>query len=190
MAIIDDSGETIEAGDSYEVNTIKPLIADGTWLNAQVVSVDIKDGGEYADTMVIGLQITTKGEYAGREEKHNLKVFDADAGTRKKALEMLVTYDNLGKRLIQRNKKNWNELSATELYDALVGTRVAAKFAVWEMEGRDGQMRSGNWVQAIKPAELATAPSPAPTPRTAPKPAPVVAPADDSADFDEDSIPF
>lgn len=183
-------GETIESGETVEVSGLKGLIPDGTELEVEVIGGAIETNG-YGSKLVIDLLVISQGEYQGREEKHNLKAFDESLAKQKKALEMLAFYDRAGKGAIASNPKNWDELDATEYYDALAGTRVIAKFAVWEMDGDDGTKRTGNWIQALKPVPRqrpAARPAPAQARAQAARPAP--APATSYDDFSDDDIPF
>lgn len=94
------------------------------------------------------------GEYKGRVVFHKLKVFDSDPKKADKAKRMLaaIAY-NAGGKLLEIA-----EPTDADLAVHLVNKPMLIKVQVWEMEGDDGQMRSGNWVQAVESGKQAAQP--------------------------------
>jgi hypothetical protein len=65
-----------------------------------------------------------------------------------------MVYDTLSKSLLQKADKANRDITGDDslLDKAIVGAEVMATFEVWEIEGSDGVMRSGNWIRSVSSA--------------------------------------
>lgn len=135
-------------------------------------------------------------EYKNRKIFQKIKVKNADAEKRDKALMMLAAIDaNAGGQIMALGA----EPEDADLSNALLNRPMVLKLGLWEMKNEKGELKSGNWVQKVAPRKKGAAATPsAPAaaaqvaPRT-PAPARPVAPAraPTAVAFDDDSeVPF
>jgi len=94
-------------------------------------------------------------EYEGRKIFQKIRVMDSDSKKSDKAKRMLAAIDtNAGGKLLASGEEPTDE----SLTRCLVNKPMVLKLLVWEMEGNDGQPRSGNWVSAVSPRKKVKAP--------------------------------
>lgn len=137
-------------------------IPDGTLLRAMVSEAGFD---EYEGDQYIKLRWdVVEGEYKGRVIFHKLRVFDTDPKKADKAKRMLAAIAfNAGGKLLEIAEPTEADLSLH-----LVNKPMLIKVRVWELEGDDGQARTGNWVQAVESGKAATAPAKKSSAGTAP----------------------
>ena len=136
---------TIETTGSFEMGggAIAP-IPNGTECLAVIdeAKIDSYDGQEYIS---LRWNILKGEEYKNRKIFHKVKVFDLDPKVSDKAKRMLANIDaNAGGKLMARGQAPTPE----NLMNALGMKPMIIKLAVWEME-RDGEKKTGNWVQSV-----------------------------------------
>jgi hypothetical protein len=149
------TGEAIEASNTYEVARFQALIPDGTKLLTNIVSAEWVEATDFNNESVkIGLFVVEPGNYYEYVVYDNLRVNDKNPKKADKAIVKLMTYDTLCKGLLSKADNAGKDISGDNnlLEKALNGGEILATFDVWEMEGKDGVMRSGNWVSKIEPA--------------------------------------
>ena len=175
------NGQAVKSTGNFESGggNLAP-IPDGT----QVLAViDEAKWDTYQNESFISLRwsIAKPQEYANRKIFQKIKVMDADASKRDKALMMLAAIDtNAGGKLQAAGVQPDTQALAA----ALMNRPMVLKLGVWEL---DDKSKSGNWVSKVAPrpqAGQASQSAPAPAPKPQPKPAP--------AAFDDldDDIPF
>ena len=177
------NGQAVQSTGNFESGggNLAP-IPDGT----QVLAViDEAKWDAYNNESYISLRwsIAKPQEYVNRKIFQKIKVMDADASKRDKALMMLAAIDtNAGGKLQAAGVQPDTQALAA----ALMNRPMVLKLGVWEL---DDKSKSGNWVSKVAPRPQAgqgaqAAPAPAPAPKPQPKPAPVF------SDDDLDQIPF
>ena len=176
------NGQSVQSTGNFESGGGLAPIPEGT----QVLAViDEAKWDNYQNESFISLRwsIAKPQEYANRKIFQKIKVMDADASKRDKALMMLAAIDtNAGGKLQAAGVQPDTQALAA----ALMNRPMVLKLGVWEL---DDKSKSGNWVSKVAPRPQAgstgqSAPAPAPKPQPQPKPAP--------AAFDDldDDIPF
>lgn len=163
--------EKIKAGGEFESGggNLEPIPANTSVLAAcDEAKWASYDGDHYVSLRWVVLQ---PADYKGRKVFQKLRVLDNDAKKADKAKRMLAAIDtNAGGHLLESSA----EPSDEALTKHLTNKPMVLKIQVWEIEGDDGQKKSGNWVSAVSPksggvpaASAAAKPAPAPKPSTA-----------------------
>jgi len=176
------NGQSVQSNGNFDSGGGFAPIPEGT----QVLAViDEAKWDTYQNENFISLRwsVAKPQEYANRKIFQKIKVMDADASKRDKALQMLAAIDtNAGGKLQAAGVQP----DAQALAAALMNRPMVLKLGVWEL---DDKSKSGNWVSKVAPRPQAgaagqSAPAPAPKLRPQPKPAP--------AAFDDldDDVPF
>lgn len=187
-------GESAVTGDKeYEQETgnFDP-IPDGSNVLAMIDEIKWdthRDGNEFIS---VRWSIDEPEQYRNRKIYQKLWVLDDDPNvkdetkmTRKrdKAKKMLAAIDaNAGGKLAKLSRRP----SDDDLMLALTSKPMVIKCMVWEMEGRDGQVNSGNWIAAVFPKSKGVDVPEAESRPAARKPAPRTSARDDL----DDDIPF
>tara|TARA_B100000408_G_scaffold117945_1_gene96239 strand:+ start:2959 stop:3525 length:567 start_codon:yes stop_codon:yes gene_type:complete len=123
-----------------------PPIPSGTQLKAMIVEAKWDDGGQYNNRHIKLRWDVVDGEYKKRVVFQKVQVCETDANKRDKAIRMLAAIDaNCGGKIMQLNA----EPTDMDLMSNLCNKPMVIKVEVWEMEGQDGETRSGNWVSAV-----------------------------------------
>jgi len=164
---------TPEATGSFEMGggQMEP-IPNGTECLAVIdeAKIDAYDGQEYIS---LRWNVLKGEEYKNRKIFHKVKVFDLDPKVSDKAKRMLANIDaNAGGKLMASGQAP----NAENLMTCLGMKPMIIKLAVWEME-RDGEKKTGNWVQSVASKD------------SVPQPVQQQAPASPAPD-DGDNIPF
>jgi len=137
---------------------MEPIPA-GTQVKAMITEAKWDDGGEYSERHIKLRWDVVDGEYKKRVIFQKVRVANDDANKRDKAIRMLAAIDaNCGGRLMQLDR----EPSDMDLMSNLCNKPMVIKLEVWEMDGSDGQKRSGNWVCAVSSGKPAAPQQPAP----------------------------
>ena len=176
------NGQSVQSTGNFESGGGLAPIPEGT----QVLAViDEAKWDNYQNESFISLRwsIAKPQEYANRKIFQKIKVMDADASKRDKALMMLAAIDtNAGGKLQAAGVQPDTQALAA----ALMNRPMVLKLGVWEL---DDKSKSGNWVSKVAPRPQAgstgqSAPAPAPKPQPQPKRAPTA--------FDDldDDVPF
>lgn len=186
------NGKSVQSTGNFESGGGLAPIPEGT----QVLAViDEAKWDTYQNESFISLRwsIAKPQEYANRKIFQKIKVMDADASKRDKALMMLAAIDtNAGGKLQAAGVQPDTQALAA----ALMNRPMMLKLGVWEIkedkQGRElhqSEWKSGNWVSRVAPrpqADQAAQAATAPVPKPAPKPAPARAAFDDL----DDDVPF
>lgn len=123
-----------------------PPIPSGTQLKAMITEAKWEPASQYSEEHIKLRWDVIDGEYKKRVLFHKVRVQNDDANKRDKAIRMLAAIDtNCGGKVMQINGRP----SDMDLMQALCNKPMVIKVEVWEMEGNDGETRSGNWVQAV-----------------------------------------
>ncbi len=135
-------------------NIERVLIPSGTVLNVAIAEALMQDADNYnAEHIKIVLHVT-EGEYKGEMINHKLKINADKQNTKDKAIDFLLAYDANAKSELQKaDAKGQNIMQNNVLSRALCGTRLAVEVDVWEIDGDDGSVRSGNHVTKIMPSQ-------------------------------------
>lgn len=136
---------TIETTGNFEMGggQMEP-IPNGTECLAVIdeAKIDSYDGQEYIS---LRWNILKGEEYKNRKIFHKVKVFDLDPKVSDKAKRMLANIDaNAGGKLMASGQAPTPE----NLMNCLGMKPMIIKLAVWEMD-RDGEKKTGNWVQSV-----------------------------------------
>ena len=187
-------GETAATGEKeYEQATgnLEP-IPDGSSVLAIIDEAKWNETqNENAEYISLRWSVTGPEEYMNRKVFQKLWVTDDDPNTkdagkmekkRDKAKRMLAAIDaNCGGKLARKAARPNDD----DLALALTNKPMVIKCMVWEMEGSDGTMNSGNWIAAVSPkskgVDVKAAKAPAPKPSS---------PASSFGDDLDDDIPF
>jgi len=145
-----------------------PPIPAGTQLKAMIVEAKWDDGGQYNNRHIKLRWDVVDGEYKKRVVFQKVQVCETDANKRDKAIRMLAAIDaNCGGKIMQLNA----EPTDMDLMSNLCNKPMVIKVEVWEMEGQDGETRSGNWVSAVSSGKPQAPAQPAPQqPQQQPEP--------------------
>ena len=136
-----------------------PPIPAGTQLKAMIVEAKWDDGGQYNNRHIKLRWDVVDGEYKKRVVFQKVQVCETDANKRDKAIRMLAAIDaNCGGKIMQINA----EPTDMDLMSNLCNKPMVIKVEVWEMEGSDGETRSGNWVQAVSSGKAQAPAQPTP----------------------------
>ena len=176
------NGKSVQSTGNFESGGGLAPIPEGTQVLA-VIDEAKWDTYENESFILLRWSIAKPQEYANRKVFQKVKVMDADASKRDKALMMLAAIDtNAGGKLQAAGVQPDTQALAA----ALMNRPMVLKLGVWEL---DDKSKSGNWVSKVAPRPQAgqaaqSAPTPAPKPQPQPKPAP--------AAFDDldDDVPF
>lgn len=123
-----------------------PPIPSGTQVKAAITEAKWEEPGQYAEKHIKLRWDVVDGDYKKRVIFQKVRVANDDANKRDKAIRMLAAIDaNCGGKLMQLNA----EPTDMDLMQSLCNRPMVIKLEVWEMEGSDGETRSGNWVQAV-----------------------------------------
>lgn len=137
-----------------------PPIPAGTQLKAMIVEAKWDDGGQYNNRHIKLRWDVVDGEYKKRVVFQKVQVCETDANKRDKAIRMLAAIDaNCGGKIMQLNA----EPTDMDLMSNLCNKPMVIKVEVWEMEGDNGETRSGNWVQAVSSGKAQAPQQQAPT---------------------------
>lgn len=143
-------------------------IPDGTKVRAMITEAKWEDANQYNPRHIKLRWDVVDGEYKKRVIFQKVKVGEDDANKRDKAIRMLAAIDaNAGGKLMAVGK----EPTDFEMMQNLCNKPMVIKLGVWEMEGSDGDKRSGNWVLAVesaggaKPQQQQQAPAADPQPQ-------------------------
>lgn len=157
--------QTIEAISEFEAGgNIEPIPN-----NTDVLAAPDQAGWDRhndSDLISVRWNILQPKEYEGRKIFQRIRVMDDDDKKADKAKRMLAAIDtNAGGKLLASGEEPTDE----SLARCLVNKPMVLKLMVWEMEGDDGQPRSGNWVSAVSPRKAGkkaakAAPKPEPEP--------------------------
>lgn len=153
-------GETAATGEKeYEQATgnIDP-IPDGSSVMAIIDEAKWNETqNENAEYISLRWSVTGPEEYMNRKVFQKLWVTDDDPNTkdaakmekkRDKAKRMLAAIDaNCGGKLARKAARPNDD----DLALALTNKAMVIKCMVWEMNGSDGTMNSGNWIAAVSP---------------------------------------
>lgn len=176
------NGKSVQSTGNFESGGGLAPIPEGT----QVLAViDEAKWDTYQNESFVSLRwsIAKPQEYANRKIFQKIKVMDADASKRDKALMMLAAIDtNAGGKLQAAGVQPDTQALAA----ALMNRPMVLKLGVWEL---DDKSKSGNWVSKVAPrpqAGQAAQAAPAPVPKQQPKPASAPAAFDDL----DDDVPF
>lgn len=158
------TGETAKTDGNAEMGGGNlPPIPEGTKVRAMVTEAKWQDANEYNPRHISLRWDVVDGEYKKRVIFQKVKVTETDANKRDKAIRMLAAIDtNCGGKLMALGR----EPSDMDMMANLCNKPMLIKLGVWEMEGSDGQPRSGNWVMAVQSANPSSAPQSQPEPTT------------------------
>lgn len=162
-----DLGDGTSAKDTASTEYEKPggsfdVFPDGSWLVVVADEVKWDKPREGLEEFVsIRWSVLEPEDAANRKIFHKLWVDDLDpnkaAKDKQKAIEssrrdktMLASIDkNMGGKLSRKETRPTSE----DLSMALCGSPIGIRVGVWEMTDRStGQVKTGNWVQAVRPA--------------------------------------
>lgn len=136
-----------------------PPIPNGTVLVSMVTEAKWDENQQTGERLIKVRWDVLDGEYKKRVIFQKIRVTDADAKKRDKALRMLAAIDaNAGGKLMALGK----EPSDMDLASCLTNKPQKIKVAIWKLEKDDGTTGEGNWVQSVasmNQAAAATAPS-------------------------------
>lgn len=146
-----------------------PIPADTNVLAAITeTKIDSYEGERYINN---AWTVLAPAEHKGRKVFQKLRVYDADANKKDKAIRMLAAIDaNCGGKLVASGKEPTDQL----LTQCLLNKPMVCNLQVWEINDK-----KGNWISKVSPRNANGAAKPAPTPTPAPS----------LADMDAD-IPF
>ncbi len=170
------TNEKIESTTEYEQATGFEPIPDGTRVLGAVKKASWETNNFNGDYIQIQWDVLAPSEHKNRVVFQNIKINDEKEATADKAKRMLAAIDaNAGGKLMKSDEVPTDAMLAK----ALTAKQMVLKLQVWEMEGDDGQKRSGNWVSAVSPKKAGT------TAKAAPKEEPVI-----DTGINDDGIPF
>lgn len=152
-------GSKVESTTEAEVSSGSGFdpIPDGTVLKAMVEDAKWKDANEYNNRLISLTWLVLDGEFKGRKVFHNIKICDTDAKKKDSALRMFIAVDaNAGGKIFASGK----EPTDYEMMAALANKPMTIRARVWEMEDKEGNKRSGNWVDQVGSASGAKKPAP------------------------------
>lgn len=145
-------GEPIEQVTEFANTGIQPLIPAGTQLLCAIAGATWEDATNFDNEYInIMLHVVQRGDYKDFIVNHKLRVNDNEPKKKDKALKMLMAYDTNCKGGLLATDKAGKKITDAVLARALNGGEIVATFDVWEQEGNDGVLRTGNWVRAIGP---------------------------------------
>lgn len=153
-----------------------PPIPDGTSVLA--IAEEAKND-EHNDLKFIKVKwrVSKPAEYANRVIYQKVQVYEKDAAKADKAKRMLAAIaSNAGGGLFSSMEQRQETMPSDMSLAQLCNRPMVLKMGVWEL---DDKSKSGNWVQAVAPANAGAA---------APVAAPAPAPAASSINLDD--IPF
>jgi len=151
------TGETAKSDGNAEMGGGNlPPIPEGTKVRAMVTEAKWQDANEYNPRHISLRWDVVDGEFKKRVIFQKIKVAETDAAKRDKAIRMLAAIDaNCGGKLMELGR----EPSDMDMMANLCNKPMLIKLGVWEMEGSDGQTRSGNWVMAVQGANQPSQPA-------------------------------
>ena len=155
-----DNESAATTGTSFETGggQMEP-IPSNTRLKA--MAEDAKWDEDFQGNQIISVRwsVLAPDSYKNRKIFQKIRVMDPDTKKSDKAKRMLAAIDaNCGGQLAKKE----DVPTDMDLQSALLNKPVMIEVQVWEMEGDDGQTRSGNWVSRVAPAnESAPAQKPA-----------------------------
>lgn len=146
--------ETIEAKTDFDASNNFEVIPNNTDLLAVIDKASWARNEFNGDFISIEWLVLAPALYAKRKVFQNIKVMDEKDKTADKAKRMLAAIDaNAGGKLRAAGEQPDDSM----LMKALAGKQMVIKVQVWEMEGSDGQPRTGNWVCAVSPKKKVAA---------------------------------
>ncbi len=151
------TGETAKSDGNAEMGGGNlPPIPEGTKVRAMVTEAKWQDANEYNPRHISLRWDVVDGELKQRVNYKKNKVAATDAAKRDKAIRMLAAIDaNCGGRLMELGR----EPSDMDMMANLSNKPMLIKLGEWEMEGSDGQTRTGNWVMAVQGANQPSQPA-------------------------------
>lgn len=125
--------------------------------------------------------VVKPADYKNRKVFQKIRVEDEDPKKADKAKRMLAAIDaNAGGKLVASGQAPTDE----NLTKCLTNKPMVLRLQVWELEGDDGNTRTGNWVSRVAPKSSG---GQKPAPNQEPDP---VTPPQQAEDDDLDKIPF
>lgn len=156
---LNDENEKIDPkSGSFETGggNIDPIPA-GTQVKAAID--EIKWDEYQGDEFIKARWTVLDGEFKNRKIFHKIQVNAGDTKKADKHKRMLAAIaTNAGGGLLKLKDKPTDG----ELQQHLLHKPMALMLQVWEMDGDDGQKKSGNWVSAVSPLNAAKAPAESP----------------------------
>lgn len=136
-----------------------PPIPSGTVLTAMVTEAKWDSNESTGERLIKVRWDVLEGEFKKRVVFQKVRVLDADAKKKDKALRMLAAIDvNAGGRLMSLGK----EPTDMDLASCLTNKPQKIKVAIWAMDNETtGEKMSGNWVQSVAGMNSAVAAAPA-----------------------------